>query len=169
MAHLRFSSRIVFLVLGPVLFLVPGWLIGVELPSWEQRWSSLEEQLALCTRLYGYDADTANQLGEYAIGAGELEWRECAYESLMQAMAKESPIEDAYQRLILEDQRLTNGIIAGEVTRTERQTQILAYLDEIHQAEKAEHDLRTLEYEREIFIKRMNELQRMRDIERLIR
>lgn len=169
MTHTRFSSRLVFLVLGPVLFLVPGWLIAVELPSWERRWSSLEEQLALCTSLHGYDADTANQLGEDVIGAGELEWRECAYESLIQAMAKESPIEDAYQRLILEDRRLTNGIIAGEVTRTERQNQILTYLDEIHRAEKAEHDLRTLEYEREMFIIRMNELKRMRDIERLMR
>ncbi len=87
----------------------------------------------------------------------------------MEAMAKESPIEDAYLRLILEDQRLTKGIIANEVTRSERQDQILTHLDQIHEAEKTEHDLRTLEYEREVFIKRMNELQRMRDIERLMR
>ena len=91
-------------------------MIAVELESWEKRWSALEEQLALCTSRHGYDADATNQLGEYVIGEGELAWRECAYESLLEAMSKESPIEDAYLRLILEDQRLTKGIIAKEVT-----------------------------------------------------
>ena len=165
----RFLPLLRLWILGSFLFLDPDRAITAELESWDQRWSALEERLAICTSRHGYDADEMNQLGEYVIGDGELAWRECAYESLMYTMAKQSPIADAYRRLILEDQRLTNGIIAGEVTRSERQQQVLTYLDKIHLAEKAEHDLRTLEYERELFVKRMNELQRMRDIERLMR
>ena len=79
LAHSRFSLRFVFLVLEPVFFLVPGWLIAVDLPSREQRWSPLEEQLAL-------------------------------------------------------------GVVPNRATK-----RIRTYLDEIHQAEKAEHAFSMLE------------------------
>ncbi len=152
-----------------VLALIVRHSVAYTLEPWEKRWAMFEERLTLCTNQQGYDTAKSDALGDYELGQGELEWRECAYEGLMDVMATGSPAQDAYQRLIFEDKRLTRAILARQLTRAQRRDRILTYLDQIHDAEKKEHDLRTLERERDVFMNRMDEIQRMRSIERMMR
>jgi hypothetical protein len=39
----------------------------------------LEEYLKQCTASHGYNPEAAAALGPHELGAGELQWRECAY------------------------------------------------------------------------------------------
>ena len=140
-----------------------------EPEPWKVRWEALEKQLAICTDRHGYDPQSAQGLAPHALGEGELEWRECAYQAVRETLAANSPIEYAYRRLIAEDKRITKAVAAGEISRSEREQRIRTYLAQIQEKEDKELEMRKLERQRDAFLGRMNELRRMRELERRLR
>lgn len=82
-----------------------------------------------CTIDYEYDPDAAGSLDVAALGDGEAEWRECAYQALGRVLQPSLSEPEALAGLIDEDRRQTQAIAAGTATRADRSAAIGARLD----------------------------------------
>jgi hypothetical protein len=149
--------------------LIAGACQAQSFDPWDKRWSAFEVRLKSCSASHGYDPATAEQLADHVLGEGELDWRECAYEGLREIMASGSPAEYAYRRLISEDRRITKEVVAGKLTRSQRKERILDYLGQIQAKEEEGREMQALDKERDAFLGRVNELKRMRQLERRMR
>ena len=100
--------------------------------------AALEAALGQCTATTGYDPVPAQAaLGENQLGAGELEWRSCAYDALNSVVRPALFQPEAIDALIEDDKRLTQEIVDGTSTRSERLAQVVARVDDIRQQELA--------------------------------
>jgi hypothetical protein len=100
--------------------------------------AALEAALGQCIATTGYDPVAAQaSLGENELGAGELEWRSCAYDALNTVVRPKLFQPEAIDDLIEDDKRLTQGIVDGTSTRSERHAEVVARVDNIRQQELA--------------------------------
>ena len=82
------------------------------------------EDLASCTKAYGYDPEKLQALGPHQLAPNERKWRSCAYEAIETRLIPSSRNPQLYQDLIATDQVLTDKIEDGTATRSERQEKI---------------------------------------------
>ncbi len=82
-----------------------------------------------CTIDHAYDPELAGGLAPDQLGAGEAEWRECAYEVLQRLLQPSLREPEALDGLIADDRRLTGEIATGGATRTERSETMAARLE----------------------------------------
>ena len=97
----------------------------------ERQHGELEGALKKCSEQTGYDPAEQGALGQYDLGAGELQWRDCAYEALLMVVVPNTPYPALYMDLVANDKELTRGIEERYVTRDERQAKISGQLREI--------------------------------------
>ena len=108
--------------------------------------------LQRCSDEHGYEPSMV-QAAETALAPGELGWRECAYAALRVHALSNPDLRQQYEQLIEEDQRMTAGIAAGTLTRSERQSRIDTLVRDIRvvensRAQRDATDLRNLQVER---------------------
>ena len=128
----------------------------------------MDERLAECAEEYAYDPNKAEGLGEYDLAPTELDWRRCAYQGVREIMIPNSRIPDAYRRLIDEDRAMTERIQRREMTRSERRARLDQILESVRAQEK-ERSLRNLERQQTELKARMDEIERMRRIQSMMR
>ena len=91
-----------------------------------------------CTQRYGYDPNNVSAIGEHAMGQGELQWRQCAYDAIRAYEKSNPPLASLYEQLIAEDIEMTIAIQQGTLTRSQRRVRIDALVAQIKAAEEAE-------------------------------
>jgi hypothetical protein len=96
---------------------------------------NLSADLDECTRLHKYDPAQADQFGEYEIGEGELEWRQCAYQALRKHSRSVPDMQTRYEDVIAADLEMTRQIQDGTLTRAERRIRTEEMMDQIATAE----------------------------------
>jgi len=99
-----------------------------------------------CTGRYNYDPE-APGLPENALAPNELEWRDCAYAASRDYTRVNTALAIDFTTLIDEDQRLTQQVASGQLTRTERRQRLQPMLDGIRQ--KEEEQIQSLESDQE--------------------
>jgi len=95
----------------------------------------LSAALDECTRQHGYDPALSDTLGESELGAGELEWRECAYQALRTHSRSVPDMTDRYEMAISADREMTKQVQEGRLTRSERRWRTEEMMDQIVTAE----------------------------------
>jgi hypothetical protein len=89
----------------------------------------MQPYLAECSQKHGYSPSQSDTLGPNQLGAGEREWRSCAYRGIESIVIPKVREPDNFRTLISTDQRLTNDIAAGSTTRAQRRQRIETQLD----------------------------------------
>lgn len=97
----------------------------------------LDEYLAQCTARYGYDPEATSDIGQYALGAGERDWRECVYQGVEKYLISTTLTPEVYRRAIAEDRKMTESVARGQMTRTQRRARVQELLEEIERIEEA--------------------------------
>ncbi len=128
----------------------------------------MDAHLAECTEKYAYDPNEAEGLGEYDLAPQELGWRRCAYQGVREIMIPNTRIPDAYRQLIDEDRAMTEKIQRREMTRSERRARLDQILESVR-AHENELSLRDLEKQQTELKARMDEIERMRRIQSMMR
>lgn len=95
------------------------------------------QHMAGCTQRYGYDPDTAADLGPNELGTNEREWSTCVYDGIERILAVNSPLPKAYSALIEEHKDMTDKVASGQMTRDQRSKQIAAVFESIRRDEEA--------------------------------
>lgn len=145
--------------------LVAG-LIALQLgctptPSEPQRADmALQEAVAGCTAAHGYDPRAAD-LPEHALAPGEREWRDCARAAVSTGIVPKSSVPDLYRRLLADDERMTDALAAGAMSRTERTQRLEASIEGIRAAETRASEEQRAQLLRDA--QRQAELQRRND------
>ena len=135
----------------------------------------MDERLAECAEEYAYDPNKTEGLGEYDLAPQELEWRRCAYQGVREIMIPNTHIPDAYRQLINEDRAMTERIQRREMTRSERGARLDQILESLRAHEPVgdkqikELNLRNLERQQTELKARMDEIERMRRIQSMMR
>jgi hypothetical protein len=88
-----------------------------------------------CTLIYHFDPD-APDLPQRQLAPNELAWRQCAYRAARDYERANPALAPLYQSLIDEDIAMTNAIMRGQMTRSERRTKIMRTLSQIRTAEE---------------------------------
>jgi len=94
----------------------------------------LDAALRSCSERYPYDPNDPS-LPERALGPNELEWRQCAYEAAREYSAVNTSLALDFATLIDEDQKLTQALAAGEITRSERRSRLQPLITAVHEKE----------------------------------
>jgi hypothetical protein len=102
----------------------------------ETQYGEFQDALRQCEAQTGYDPQEARALGPYELGAGELQWRDCAYAALRMLVVPNTAFPMLYADIIDKDKELTRGIQDKRVTRDERETQIAAMRQAIIEREE---------------------------------
>jgi hypothetical protein len=163
--HSLSGRTAVTVVLGAVLMMPIGVASAKKL---SQPGKVMDEHLAKCAEKYAYDPNEAEGLGEYDLAPQEMEWRRCAYQGVREIMIPNTRIPDAYRQLIDEDRAMTEKIQRREMTRSERRARLDQILESVRAHEK-ELNLRNLEKQQTELKARMDEIERMRRIESMMR
>ena len=95
-----------------------------------------------CSGRYDYDPEAAG-LPENALAPNELEWRDCAYAAAREYTRVNTALAVDFTTLIDEDQRLTQAVAGGQMTRTERRQLLQPMIEGIRQ--KEEEQIQSLE------------------------
>jgi hypothetical protein len=96
----------------------------------------LSSEVDQCSKRYNYDPYTVVGKPQRALLPNELSWRQCAYQAVMNYEKANPALAPLYNSLLEEDNLLTNALMRGEITRSERQAKILQLLDKIKVAEQ---------------------------------
>ena len=161
-----FSGRTAMAVVLSAVLAVPFGVVSAKKLS--QPGKVMDKRLAECTGKYAYDPNKAEGLGEYDLAPQELEWRRCAYQGVTEIMIPNTRIPDAYRQLIDEDQAMTEKIQRREMTRSQRRARLDQILERVRAQEK-ELNLRNLEKQQTDLKARMDEIERMRRIQSMMR
>jgi hypothetical protein len=94
----------------------------------------VQDSLAACSASSGYDPKAAD-LPERALAPGEREWRACARQAVVSSIVPKSGVPDLYRGLVADDERMTDAVEAGVMTRTERTRRLEASIADIRTAE----------------------------------
>ena len=134
----RFQS-----VLAPVLW------VAVTILAWPahtaarlstaQAWTELYERVEACEKSHDYGPDTL-AVDERSLAPNEKRFRQCVYKSIEKLMIPNSLVPDAYRKLIRNDQRWTESIETGGMTRTERREQLDAGIAQLKVEEAVQQD-----------------------------
>ena len=102
----------------------------------DTQYGEFQSALRQCEAQTGYDPQEARALGPYELGAGELQWRDCAYAALRMLVVPNTAFPTLYADIIGKDKELTRGIQNRSATRDEREAQIAAMRQAIIQREE---------------------------------
>lgn len=100
----------------------------------QQARERLLEQLQDCGTRHRYDPDDP-ALPENGLGPTELEWRQCAYEAARDYSAVNTPLALDFATLIDEDQKMTQALAAGQMTRSERRARLQPLIAAVREKE----------------------------------
>src|SRR5271166_294694 len=95
----------------------------------------LSADVQQCSKTYNFDPN-APGLPQHTLVPNELSWRQCAYEAVRDYEKANPALAPSYNSLIDEDNLMTNALMHGKMTRSERHTKIMKLLDEINSAEQ---------------------------------
>lgn len=87
-----------------------------------------------CSTRYGFNPNDP-ALPENALGPNELDWRDCAYEAARDYTAVNTPLALDFATLIDEDQKMTQALAAGQMTRSERRARLQPLIAAVHEKE----------------------------------
>lgn len=127
------NNRPCLLTITACLILASTHAGGEQLDELRQ---TFRDKLTGCTAQFGYDPKNAGDLGVHDLGAGELEWRECAYTAVRETFLPASKVPEIYEEFISRDRQWTEAVTEGEMTRVERQRQIDFYIENIKLTER---------------------------------
>jgi hypothetical protein len=94
----------------------------------------LQDSLAACRVSAHYDPKSTD-LPERALAPGEREWRDCARQAVVSRIVPGSSVPELYRSLVADDERMTDAVAAGTMTRSERTRQLEASIADIRAAE----------------------------------
>lgn len=107
--------------------------------NFQTRWQGFLNHLDRCTAEHGYDPAKAKHLGENELGKNEKAWRRCAYAGIEGQMIPGALDPKKFQRLVHEDQVMTEQIAQGTLTRSLRKARVQEVLGQIKNEEDAYH------------------------------
>ncbi len=98
---------------------------------------ALTPQLIACSEATGYDPDgaAAMALGAFELGAGERQWRDCAYRAATEVVRPTLIQPAALDAIVQMDRQLTAAIEAGRATRAERKETVDAMMAALQESE----------------------------------
>lgn len=97
--------------------------------------SQLTADLHKCTETYGYSPRQASNVPEHALAPHELQWNQCAY-SAVRTYEKANPaLAPMYESLVTSYESMTDQVVHGTMTRSERLARTDQKLEAIRQAE----------------------------------
>jgi len=99
----------------------------------------LSADIQQCSKTYNFDPD-APGLPQQKLAPNELLWRQCAYEAVRDYEKSNPALAPMYNSLIDEDGLMTNALMHGQMTRSERRAKIMHLLDQIKSAEQEQID-----------------------------
>jgi hypothetical protein len=99
----------------------------------------LSADIQHCSKTYNFDPD-APGLPQRKLAPNELSWRQCAYEAVRDYEKSNPALAPMYNSLIDEDILMTNALMQGQMTRSERHAKIMHLLDQIKTAEQEQID-----------------------------
>ena len=95
----------------------------------------LYSNVDLCSKKYNYDPYTVVGKPARALAPNELLWHQCAYEAVRDYEKANPELAPLYNSLLDQDNLMTNAMMHGQMTRSERHTKILQILAQIKTAE----------------------------------
>jgi len=113
-----------------------GTSAAAETPM-EEAYDTFREYRAQCTAKHGYDPDNLGPLSDFEAAPGEADWRTCVYKGVREILMPKTTYPDLYRDLIAKDQRLTQQVLAAQLTRQERRTLIEEMISDIRATESA--------------------------------
>jgi hypothetical protein len=98
--------------------------------SFDKALDQFVEHLDECTQKHGYENEKTSHLDDHELAPNEREWRACAYAGVKSLLVANAEDPAPYERIVKEDREMTDAVVAGKLTRAERQ----ARLDELIEA-----------------------------------
>jgi hypothetical protein len=95
-----------------------------------------------CTADHGYDPRRPGAVDETSLAENERAWRDCMYAGIRNTVMPRSPVPTEWQALIEADTEMTNAIVAGTMTRSQRAASLQVRLYGIRLAEAVDRDRR---------------------------
>jgi len=105
-----------------------------QIGALQQARETLLRDLQDCSTRYGFNPNDP-ALPENTLGPNELEWRNCAYEAARDYTAVNTPLALDFATLIDEDQKMTQALAAGQITRSERRARLQPLIAAVHDKE----------------------------------
>jgi hypothetical protein len=96
----------------------------------------LASEIQQCSKTYSYDPRTAVGIPENALAPSEPQWHQCAHDAVRSYQKVNLLLAPLYDSLIDQDIFMTNAIMHGQMTRSERHARISQILEEIRTAEE---------------------------------
>jgi hypothetical protein len=93
--------------------------------------------LRSCSERYDYNPNDPN-LPENGLAPHEQEWRQCAYDAARNYTRVNTPLALDFATLIDEDQKMTEELAAGQITRSERRERLQVLIEAVHDKELAQ-------------------------------
>lgn len=100
--------------------------------------TELDTALHTCTNTYRYNPRQASNISEHALAPQELAWNRCAYAAVATYEKANPKLAPMYEQLVTSYQQMTGQVLAGALTRSQRQARTRQMLQAIEQAEQAE-------------------------------
>ena len=94
----------------------------------------LHQELRDCGTRYNYDPNDPS-LPERGVTPNELEWRQCAYDAARNYTSVNTPLALDFATLIDEDQKMTQALATGQMTRSERRERLRPLIAAVHEKE----------------------------------
>jgi hypothetical protein len=95
----------------------------------------LASEVALCSQKYNYDPNIIVGKPQMALAPNELSWRQCAYEAVRDYQKVNPELTPLYSSLLDEDNLMTNAMMHGQMTRSQREAKMLQLIAHIKAAE----------------------------------
>jgi hypothetical protein len=114
-----------------------GGTAGYDAPEVSQEVAGVPQALRQCTVETGYNPDVSNQIPDTQLAPGEEDWRDCAHDAFDSILGPLMKDPDQLDALIEEDETLTEAILEGTATRSQRRQVLSARLNSIRTAEQA--------------------------------
>src|SRR5260221_6380027 len=130
------DTRRLRIAAAPAVVMAFSLLAGCAYPAPEPERAdkALQDGIAACSDAHHFDPRSGD-LPERALAPGEREWRECVQQAVLTNIIPQSSVVPVYRALIRDDERMTDAIAAGSMTRAERSRRLDASLAAIRVAE----------------------------------
>ena len=100
--------------------------------------SQLTADLHKCSDMYGYSPRQASNIAEHALAPHELDWNRCAYNAIRTYEKANPPLAPMYEGLISSYETMTDQLVHGTLTRSQRLSRTQEKLQAIQEAENSQ-------------------------------
>jgi hypothetical protein len=115
-----------------------------------------------CKQQYNYDPLKTEELGDYQIASGEMDFLQCTYSGIQTILTPNTAIPQVYESLLADHKKMTQKVSSKEMTRADRKKTTLALIESIRQKEQVESEKRTEE-----LFKMADDMRKMEEIRRM--